>query len=171
MPISVPNLDDRDFADLVQEAQQIVRQSCPGWTDLTPGDPGMVLVELFAHLTDVMLYRLNRLPEKAYVEFLRLMGVRLFPPGAAEVTLEFRVERPAPQAVGIPLGTRVTTALARAGGEPAVFVTAEAATIPAGDTDVRVTAYECELVEAEPAGLGGGQPGLVVLAQPKKIRK
>ena len=95
MPIPTPNLDDRTFADLVDEAQRIIRQRCPDWTDLTPSDPGIVLVELFAHLTDVMLYRLNRLPEKAYVEFLRLIGVRLLPPGAASVTLEFSTERPA----------------------------------------------------------------------------
>jgi predicted phage baseplate assembly protein len=96
MPIPAPNLDDRTFADLVEEAQRIVRQRTPDWTDLTPSDPGVVLIELFAHLTDVMLYRLNRLPEKAYVEFLRLIGVDLLPPGSARATLEFTTERPAP---------------------------------------------------------------------------
>src|SRR5262249_38324632 len=87
LPIAPPSLHDRSFADLVEEAHRIIRQRSPEWTDLTPSDPGIVLVELFAHLTDVMLYRLNRLPEKAYVEFLRLIGVRLLPPAAAGVTL------------------------------------------------------------------------------------
>jgi len=165
MPIPTPNLDDRNFADLVDEAQRIIRQRCPDWTDLTPSDPGIVLVELFAHLTDVMLYRLNRLPEKAYVEFLRLIGVRLLPPGAASVALEFSTERPAPQPVEIPLGTRVTVGVSASGAEPPTFVTAEVATIPAGATSARVTAYDCEVVEAELAGLGTGQPGLVVTAR------
>jgi Baseplate J-like protein len=165
MPIPTPNLDDRTFADLVDEAQRIIRQRCPDWTDLTPSDPGIVLVELFAHLTDVMLYRLNRLPEKAYVEFLRLIGVRLLPPGAASVTLEFTVERPAPQPVQVPLGTRVTVGVTAAGSEAPTFVTAEVATIARGATSVRVTAYDCEVVEAELAGVGTGQPGLVVTAQ------
>jgi Baseplate J-like protein len=165
MPIPTPNLDDRSFADLVDESQRIIRQRCPDWTDLTPSDPGIVLVELFAHLTDVMLYRLNRLPEKAYVEFLRLIGVRLLPPGAASVTLEFTTERPAPQQVEIPLGTRVTVGVSASGADSPTFVTAEVATIPAGATTARVTAYDCEVVEAEPAGVGTGQPGLVVVAQ------
>jgi len=39
MPIPTPNLDDRSFADLVDEAQRIIRQRCPDWTDLTPSDP------------------------------------------------------------------------------------------------------------------------------------
>ncbi|HEY7199042.1 MAG TPA: putative baseplate assembly protein, partial [Candidatus Dormibacteraeota bacterium] len=165
MPIPTPNLDDRGFADLVEEAQRIVRQRCPDWTDLTPSDPGVVLIELFAHLTDVMLYRLNRLPEKAYVEFLRLIGVRLLPPGAARVTLEFTTERPAPQPIEIPLGTRVTVGVTAAGAEPPVFVTSEVATIPQGGTSARVVAFDCELVEAEPAGMGTGQAGQSVTAQ------
>ncbi len=170
MPLPTPNLDDRSFADLVDEAQRIIRQRAPGWTDLTPSDPGIVLVELFAHLTDVMLYRLNRLPDKAYVEFLRLIGVRLLPPGAASVTLEFTTERPAPQPVEIPLGTRVTVGATSSGAEPPVFVTAAVATIPTDGTSARVPAYDCEVVEGELAGLGTGQPGqFVVAARPPLV--
>jgi hypothetical protein len=164
MPISSPNLDDRTFADLVQEAQEIIRLRCPDWSDLTPSDPGIVLLELFAHLTDVMLYRLNRLPEKAYVEFLRLIGVRLQPPGAAFTTLEFTTERPTPLSIVIPLGTRVTASVFLPGTEPPVFVTAASATIEPAGTSVQVPAYQCELVEAELAGTGPGQPGQFVSA-------
>src|SRR5215831_15727603 len=103
MSIPSPKLDDRAFDDLVADAKEVIRQRCPEWTDLSASDPGVVLIELFAYLTDVMLYRLNRLPEKAYVEFLSLIGVRLLPPGAASVTLEFSTERPAPQPIEIPL--------------------------------------------------------------------
>jgi hypothetical protein len=165
MPIVAPNLDDRDFADLLEEARQLVTQRCPGWTDLTPGDPGIVLLELFAHLTDVMLYRLNRIPDKAYVEFLRLIGVRLHPPGAAAVQLELSVERPADAPVEIPLGTRVTVARPLPGEESPVFATAEAVAIPAGATSVRVSAYDGEIVEAELAGAGTGQPSQSVVLQ------
>ena len=43
--------------------RSVIRRSAPQWTDLSPGDPGMVLVEVFAYLTDLMIYRLNRVPE------------------------------------------------------------------------------------------------------------
>ena len=85
MPLTSPNLDDRDFQQLLEESMQRVRHRCPEWSDLSPSDPGIVLLELFAHLTEVMIYRLNRVPDKAYVEFLRLMGVKLLPPAAASV--------------------------------------------------------------------------------------
>ena len=165
MTLQTPNLDDRDFNELVASARRRLVQLCPGWTDLSPSDPGIVLLELFAYLTDVMIYRLNRLPEKAYIEFLRLMGVRLYPPSAAMVRLSFSLNRPAEQPVEIPRGTRVTVGRTSGGTEPPVFVTTETVTIPSGQTQVETVAFNCELVEAELAGVGTGLPGLSVTAQ------
>jgi hypothetical protein len=162
MPIQPPNLDDRNFADLVEEAKQLIRQKSPDWTDLGVSDPGIVMLELFAYLTDVMLYRLNRIPDKAYIEFLRLLGVRLQPPGAATVGLKFTSARPAARPLEIPRGTRVTSARAGAGAQAPVFVTAAAATIPAQGTEVDVLGINCELVDAELVGTGTGLPGLSV---------
>jgi hypothetical protein len=164
MPIQSPKLDDRAFDDLVEEAKQVIRQRCPEWTDLGASDPGVVLIELFAYLTDVMLYRLNRLPEKAYIEFLSLIGVRLAPPGAAVTTLRFTAQRPPEHPIEIARGTRVTVPGVPSADTP-VFVTADAATIPAGGTSVEVTAHNAELVEGELAGTGSGRPGLSVVAR------
>ena len=160
-----PRLDDRSFAQLVEQARARIQATCPDWTDLTPHDPGMVLVEVFSHLTETMLYRLNRLPEKAYVEFLRLLGVRLQPPAAASVRLRFTLVRPAERPVEVPRSTPVTLARAGAGAEPVVFRTADTVTIPVGGTEVEVLAYHCEQVDAELAGQGTGQPGLTVQAK------
>jgi hypothetical protein len=64
MSIPVPNLDDRSFLELVESARERIRQLDPEWTDLSVHDPGIVLVEGFAHLTDLLLYRLNRVPSR-----------------------------------------------------------------------------------------------------------
>src|SRR6185312_9205509 len=165
MPLIPPNLDDRSFDDLVAEAKRIIASTCPEWTDLSEGDPGMVLVELFAHLTEVMLYRLNRLPEKAYVEFLRLIGVRLQPPAAAGVTLRFSVARDAERRIEIHRGTRVAVSRAGGGAEAAVFATDQPAAIEKGQREVDVPAHHAELVEGEPAGTGTGLPGQWVTAR------
>ncbi len=50
MALKSPNLDDRDFNQMVEEARRLIVRACPQWTDLSPHDPGMVLLELFAHL-------------------------------------------------------------------------------------------------------------------------
>ncbi|MCA9940289.1 MAG: baseplate J/gp47 family protein [Anaerolineales bacterium] len=162
MSLKSPNLDDRTFDQLKADALRLVRQKDIGWTDLSPSDPGIVLLELFAHLTEVMLYRLNRLPEKAYVEFLRLLGVTLQPPAAAYVELTFSRARATAQPLPIPRGTRVTVGRVGGGAEPPVFVTAKAAEIPAGATEVTVGAYHCDEVEAELAGRGNGLGGQYV---------
>ena len=80
MPLPAPNLDDRRFQDLVDDAKRLVQRRCPEWTDHNVSDPGITLIETFAYLVDQVLYRLNRVPERSYVTFLELMGVELFPP-------------------------------------------------------------------------------------------
>jgi predicted phage baseplate assembly protein len=165
MSLPSPNLDDRDFNQLLEECRLQIKRSCPEWTDLSPGDPGMMLLELFAHLTEIMIYRLNRLPDKAYVEFLRLLGVKILPPSAASVSLKFYISRPQEQPVLIPRGTRVSIARAEAGIEPPLFTTAQAATIEPGQTETTTLAHHCELVEAELVGKGTGLPGLSITAQ------
>jgi len=62
MTLKPPNLDDRDFQQLLDEAKRIIVAECPQWTDLTPGDPGIVLLELFAHLTETMMFNGERCP-------------------------------------------------------------------------------------------------------------
>ena len=59
MPLQLPDLDDRRFNDLLVEALVRIPADSPEWTNLNPSDPGITLVELLAHLTDVLLYRLN----------------------------------------------------------------------------------------------------------------
>jgi hypothetical protein len=138
---------------------QIMQQKGIDWTDLSPGDPGMVLLELYAHLTEVMLYRLNRLPDKAYIEFLRLLGVVQQPPSAAGVDLLFSRSRKSEIVIPIPSGTRVTVERSAAGKEPPVFITSEAGEIPASENEVTIRAYHCEQVEGELVGRGTSLPG------------
>jgi len=169
VPIPSPNLDDRNFADLVASARQLIAEKSPDWTDLTPGDPGITLVELFAYLTDIMLYRLNRVPDKAYHEFLRMIGVRLHPPSAATTNLRFSRTTLAGR-VPIPQGTRVTTSRGGAGGATPVFVTTAAAAIPADGNEVDVAAINCDVIDGELAGVGTGRPRLwLTLARPPVI--
>ena len=39
MTLKPPNLDDRNFQQLLEEAKRIIKSECPQWTDLSPGDP------------------------------------------------------------------------------------------------------------------------------------
>ncbi len=162
MSLRIPPIDQRTFDDLVDEARQRIQKDCATWTDLSVHDPGLVLIEALAHITETLIARLNRVPERVYVELLKLIGVKLLPPSAAEATLTFTLNRPLETGVEIPAGTRVGAGRQTQSSEPLVFTTAEAATIPAGQLEATVRACHAELVVAELVGHGTGQPGLAV---------
>jgi predicted phage baseplate assembly protein len=123
MTLPAPILDDRRYADVLQEARQLVPRYTPEWTDLNESDPGVTLLELFAWIADMLLYRLNEVPELNYVKFLELLGITLRPAEPARVDLTFTLVDPPPgPTVSVPKGTRV----AAAGGDgqpPVVFET------------------------------------------------
>src|SRR5918999_4755986 len=109
MSLPAPNLDDRRFQDLVDDAKRLVQRTCPEWTDHNVSDPGVTLIELFASMVDQLLYRLNRVPDRNYVKFLELVGVKLLPPTSAEVDVTFWLSAPQVNPVRVPVGTEVGT--------------------------------------------------------------
>lgn len=157
MTLQVPNLDDRTFLDLMTAARERIQQSCPAWTDLSVHDPGVALVETFAYLTEVMIYRLNQLPEKAYVAFLNLLGVSRHEPSAAWADVVFTRSGADQALIRIPAGLRVSAARG-ADPQPVVFTTTEPATLAAGQSEVTVRMHHCEIVNVQ-IGVGTGQPG------------
>lgn len=74
MSIPLPNLDDRTYAELVAEAQNLLPSLAPAWTNYNAADPGIVLVELLAWLTEMELFRTNEIPPETYQAFLHLLG-------------------------------------------------------------------------------------------------
>ena len=124
MPLPTVTLDDRHFQDIVDQAKTLIPQYCPEWTDHNVSDPGVALIELFAWMTDMLLYRVNQTPDKMYVKFLELIGVRLEPPRSARAPVTFYLSAPQPAAVTIPENTEVATV--RTESSPAIVFTTEA---------------------------------------------
>ncbi|MEW1687185.1 putative baseplate assembly protein [Streptomyces sp. NPDC091265] len=124
MVLPSPNLDDRRFQQLVDEAKRYVQQRTPEWTDHNVSDPGVTLIETFAYLVDQLLYRLNRVPDRNYLAFLDLLGIQLFPPSAAGAEVDFWLSAPQPDTVTLTAGTEVTTAAGES-EEAVVFATTE----------------------------------------------
>jgi len=73
MPLRVQNLDDRTYADLVEEAISMIPRYAPEWTNYNPSDPGVTLIELLAYFTEMMIYRLNRVTRESRIGFLKLL--------------------------------------------------------------------------------------------------
>ncbi len=108
MPLPLTNLDDRRWADLVDEGVALVPRYAPGWTDHNIHDPGRTLIELFAWLTEMAVYRLNRVPPRHRRKFLLLLGFVAQPPRAAELVFSFSVDANTASLL-LPAGTQFET--------------------------------------------------------------
>src|SRR5579884_263567 len=131
MPIASQQLDDLLYDRVVQELVRRIPVYAPEWTDHNDSDPGITLIQLFAYLTELVGYRLNRVPEKNYVELLKLLGVRLLPAHAAQTKLALLLDDPE-TLVGYTL-RKGAKAVAAKGNPPPSFET---------DADVDVTPCE-----------------------------
>lgn len=93
MPLQLPNLDDRTYADLMEEARRLIPTYSPEWTNHNPSDPGITLIEMFAYLSEIMLYRLNRVTEANQLKFLKLLDPQLRPSGNLQTDTRVTVQR------------------------------------------------------------------------------
>jgi len=88
VPLPLPDLDDRTYDDLIEEARALIPSVYPDWTNHNPSDPGITLLELLAWLTEGVLYRINRVPKKNIETFLRLLnGPEWTPTGDLETAI------------------------------------------------------------------------------------
>jgi predicted phage baseplate assembly protein len=109
MTLPTPNLDDRKFQDIVDEAKKKIPQYCEEWTDHNVSDPGITLVELFAWMTENLLYRMNQVPDLHYIKFMEMLGIRLNGPTPARAPVTFWLSAPQEIPVTIPAHTEVAT--------------------------------------------------------------
>jgi hypothetical protein len=89
VPLVPPPVDDRTYDDLRAELIERIQVHTPEWTNHGPGDPGVTILELFAFLADSIIYRANRLPERARQQFLDLLRLPRRAATAAEGVVAF----------------------------------------------------------------------------------
>lgn len=131
MPLPIPPLDDRSFQDLVDEAKRRIPTYCPEWTNHNVSDPGVALIELFAWMSEMILYRVNQVPDRLYLHFLNMVGISPHPPAVARADLTFLLSAELDDTVVVPAGTEVMTVADATAGvdDPVVFSTTEDLTI------------------------------------------
>jgi predicted phage baseplate assembly protein len=145
MPLTTPKLDDRRFQDIVDEAKKRIPHYCKEWTDHNVSDPGITLVELFAWMTEIILYRMNQVPDLHYIKFMEMLGISLKGPEPAKVPVTFWLSAPQPNPVMIPAGTEVASTQTET--EPSIIFTT--------DSDFRVDPPRLSAVCSRVAGDDG----------------
>lgn len=155
MAIVPPNLDDRRFQDIVDEMKRMIPRFTPEWTNHNVADPGVALIELFAWASEMVLFRVNQVPDRLYTHFLNLVGIEPFPPSQAHTALTFWLSTEATSDILVPGGTEVSTADTD-GSTPVVFSTeADAVVTPQRLVAARAALSGSDLTMdvSEPLGL------------------
>lgn len=93
MGLDVPDLDDREFDGILEDAIKRISVHSDEWTDHNAHDPGITILELLAWVVETDLYSLDRLDQRHVRKYLKLMGVEPAPPRPA--TARLRVDPPA----------------------------------------------------------------------------
>lgn len=172
MPLQLFKLDERlepsgpTFQRIVDEAKRKIKDYCPEWTDHNVSDPGVALIELFAWMTETLLYRVNQVPDRMLVKFLELIGMRLEPPKAARVPVTFYLTAPQSADVRIEAGTEVAT-LRTETSEPITFTTS-ADLIIHPPLIIRERAYSSSIQRSDQPWVVHNLPGLLI-GQPIKL--
>ncbi|HEY8561389.1 MAG TPA: hypothetical protein VIL74_13515 [Pyrinomonadaceae bacterium] len=107
MPLQIPKIDDRRYQDLLDEALNRIPVHNPEWTNFNRSDPGVTLIELFAFMTESLLYRANLIPERNRKKFLQLLGIPLNPATSARGLVTFSNERGPQKTVTLDAGLEV----------------------------------------------------------------
>lgn len=93
MPLQVPSLDDRNYSEILRDALARIPVHNPEWTNFNDSDPGVTMIQLFAFMTESILYRANQIPNRNRLKFLKLLGIPLRPAAAAKGFVTIRNER------------------------------------------------------------------------------
>lgn len=74
MTIQLPDRDTRTYGDILDGMIASIPKYTDKWTNHNPSDPGITILELLSWIEETTLYRINRIPEESYVNFLRLVA-------------------------------------------------------------------------------------------------
>lgn len=172
MSLPQTELDERRFQSLVDEARLRIAGKCPAWNEHNVSDPGITLIELFAWMTEMLIYRANLIPQKVQIALMEMMGVKLTPAEVAGADLRFLLSAPASSRVQFAAGAAEVAAAGSAQTDQVVFRNVKPILVP----PLRLQAMrlarrgrfsEVFVREGVARVHGSAQPGLWSAAQPQ----
>jgi len=125
---SAPKVDKRTAADVARQLQQMLKVYAPGWNEIDPdtGAPKGVsgaLIGVAARFSEIIIQRLNQVPQKNFLAFLELLGAALLPPEPAEAPLTFSLAPGSVLDAVVPAGTQVAAPPAPGEKDPVIYET------------------------------------------------
>jgi hypothetical protein len=128
-----PLIDRRTATDIARQVRDLLGQYAPGWKEeLVDPKTGLVqqtdtlagaLIDIFGRLAEIIIQRLNQVPDKNFRAYMNLLGVSLLPPQPARVPLTFTLAAGSASNAIVPAGTQVAAPPAPGQSQPVIFET------------------------------------------------
>jgi len=120
-----PPIDQRTAQDVVAQVKRLVNESyMPDRPDLfPPHGVSAALIGIFGRFAEIIISRLNKVPEKNVLAFMDLLGASLLPPQPARVPLLFSPAAGSAADGVVPARTQVAAQPAEGETQPVIFET------------------------------------------------
>jgi len=131
MPVIQPIIDDRDQKKLVERIRELAVGHCPEWENISSiqeDKQADALIHIFSRMMEIIIQRLNKVPDKNFLTFLDMVGVRLSPKKIARAPLTFTMAKKVTQQGSIPAGIQVAAEQPEVSGQ-VVFETEKNLTV------------------------------------------
>ena len=131
---SAPKIDQRTATEITEQLQELLLEYAPTWQEFEvdpvtgkrlpkKGSISAALIGTFARFAEIIIERLNQVPDKNFLAFLDLLGASRLPPQAARTPLTFSLAAGSTVDVVVPVGTQVAAPPAEGEKDPVIFET------------------------------------------------
>lgn len=158
----------KDWLGFVTSMLNYAQVAFPEWDTSSEGDFGVMLVELFAYMGDILSFYGDRLTQEAYLptatqrlsilNIAKLLGYIPTNGSPATGTITFQTINPGP-AVVLPAGTQLTTGFITASDQPIIYELDNAVTVPANGGTITGTVTQGETFSLVALGVSDGTAG------------
>ena len=87
--LRAPRIDNRNYKDILEELRKYSSFYVPEWDSNNENDIGVALLKIFSHIMIYVTDRINKTPQRNYIEFLNMLGVKLSPTRSAKANVIF----------------------------------------------------------------------------------
>lgn len=120
--MAAPQIDKRDVEKVFKEIREMVPFYTPEWKASDENDSGVTLLRVSAQMIAGVIDRLNQVPDKNFIAFLNMLGLKLLPATEASAPVTFNLSTGVSEAILIPERTEVA-ASSTGSGEPIIYRT------------------------------------------------
>jgi hypothetical protein len=132
MTTTAPPIDTRTASDVTAQVKALIQAYAPAYTgdgtdpvtgELMPDPLAGALIGVFGRLTELIVQRLNQVPDKNFLAFLDLLGASQRPPQPARVPLTFSLAAGTVVPAVVPEGTQAAAPPGPGEKDPTIFET------------------------------------------------